>query len=337
MAIAGKDERLIPYGSTNLGTPPDLLDQLITPIDRFFVRSNGGTPNIAPDDWRLNITGLVANPREIGLSDLRALPHKTVTSFMECAGNSRTRFSPPAEGTPWLNDAVGTATWTGTSLRNVLGLAGVRDDAVEIIGQGADLKEMRRALPISTALDPNVMLVWEMNGEPLPASHGGPVRLLVPRWGGIASTKWIVELEATATPFVGAYQGDLYVMISPNGERLAPVREMPVKSIVTSPLTAAKAGLVTIQGYAWSGFGRIERVEVSLDGGKSWADADVDNSLGPLAWARFSFQWNAASGPVHIQTKGTDQRGFTQPVIASWNEKGYQMNAIQQVDITVTE
>jgi DMSO/TMAO reductase YedYZ molybdopterin-dependent catalytic subunit len=337
VAIAGKDERLIPYGTTNFGSPPDLLDSLITPNDRFFVRSNGSTPQIDADEWRLRVTGLVANQLEIGLADLKAMPHRTVTSFLECAGNSRTRFSPPAEGTAWRNDAIGNAAWTGTPLRNVLARAGLSDDAVEVIGQGADLKEMRRALPVATALNPNVMLVWEMNGQPLPAEHGGPVRLLVPGWGGIASTKWIVELEATATPFVGAYQGDLYVIVTPNGERIAPVREMPVKSIVTNPLGTIQAGNTTIHGYAWSGYGRIERVEVSLDGGESWTDATIDNSAGALAWASFSFPWDAESGVAHIQTRATDQRGLTQPVTANWNEKGYQMNAIQDVEITVTE
>jgi DMSO/TMAO reductase YedYZ molybdopterin-dependent catalytic subunit len=191
---------------------------------------------------------------------------------------------------------------------------------------------MRRGLPISTARDPNVMLVWEMNGEPLPAAHGGPVRLLVPRWGGIASTKWIVELQVTDAPFVGPYQGDLYVLISPTGEKLLPVREMPVKSIVTNLKSSIPAGPTEIKGYAWSGYGRIERVEVSLDGGETWADAALDNSAGPLAWASFSYLWNATPGMARIQTRATDQRGLTQPVNAVWNEKGYQMNAIQQVE-----
>ncbi len=339
MAMPSKDPRLIPYGETNLGTPPELLDSFVVPCDRFFVRSNGPTPTLDPATWRLRVTGSVERELALSLADLQALPHRTVTAFLECAGNSRTRFAPPAEGTPWKNDAVGNAVWTGTSLRHVLDAAGIRETAVDIVTQGADLPDMRRALPVPIARDPDILLVWQMNGEPLPTAHGGPLRLLVPRWGGIASTKWLVGLESLDRPFTGHYQGELYVLVSPGGDKLAPVREMPVKSVITHPLagTALSPGTITIAGFAWSGFAGIARVEVSTDGGEHWTEATITERAGPLAWVRWELPWHAQPGPARLRSRATDERGFTQPWVPAWNAKGYQNNAIDCVDVVVAE
>jgi len=337
VTIPGKDPRLIPYGSTNLGTPLELVDSLTVPNPLFFVRSNGPTPVIDPDDWRLSVRGLVDRHLSLSLSDLRELPGRTITAFVECAGNGRSRFTPVTEGTTWRNDAVGNATWTGTSLRHVLDRAGIRDGAVEVVSQGADLADMQRGLPIGLAMDLDVLLVWEMNGEPLTATHGGPVRLLVPRWGGIASTKWLASLEIVDRPFVGQYQGELYVLISERGERLLPIREMPVKSIIATPVDSARlpAGRQTVAGFAWSGYGGIARVDVSVDGGATWNAAEIIERAGPLSWVRFALDWDAEQGEARLQARATDERGLTQPAVARWNEKGYQMNAIQEVLICV--
>jgi DMSO/TMAO reductase YedYZ molybdopterin-dependent catalytic subunit len=337
VAIPGKDPRLIPYGATNLGMPLDLVDGLVVPNSLFFVRSNGPTPAIDPATWRLDVDGLVERPLSISLDDVKALPTRTVTSFLECAGNSRSRYQPEAEGTPWRNDAIGNAIWTGTSLANVLDLAGIRDGAVEVVTQGADLPDMRRGLPLANSRDPDVLLVWEMNGDPLPMAHGGPVRLIVPRWGGIASTKWLIRLDVIDRPFVGHYQGDLYLLVSPSGEKLLPVREMPVKSIIASPAEGAvlSAGPATLAGYAWSGYGGIVRVDVSTDGGAIWHQATITERAGSLAWVRFAYTWTALPGQARLRARATDERGLTQPANAAWNEKGYQMNAIQEVVVTV--
>jgi DMSO/TMAO reductase YedYZ molybdopterin-dependent catalytic subunit len=336
--IPGKDARLLPYGSTNLGMPLNLADELIVPNDRFFVRSNGSTPEIDAETWRLVVTGLVDRDLSLSLAALKALPQRTVTSWIECAGNGRSRYRPVAEGTTWRNDAIGNAVWTGTSLGHVLREAGIGEGAVEIVSQGADLADMRRGLPIGFAHDPNVMLVWEMNGEPLPAAHGGPVRLLVPGWGGIASTKWLASLEVIDRPFVGHYQGELYVVISPDGEKLLPVREMPVKSVIVTPNEGdtIAAGPATLTGFAWSGYGGITHVDVSVDGGHSWVTATIMERAGPLSWVRFAYEWDARPGETRLRARATDQRGLTQPIKATWNEKGYLMNEIHEVTITVT-
>jgi hypothetical protein len=181
------------------------------------------------------------------------------------------------------------------------------------------------------------MLVWEMNGMPLPIPHGGPVRLLVPRWAGIASTKWIIGLTASETPYAGFWNLENYTLITAAGEHVLPVREMPVKSIISSPVAGSivDAGNQTVTGYAWSGHGAIERVEISFDGGHSWEPADIVESAGPLAWVRFAYQWNAKPGPARLRSRATDARGLVQPEKPLWNAKGYLNNSIYELALTV--
>lgn len=337
MTIPGKDPRLIPYGTSNLGTPPELFEGLIVPNDRFFVRSNGPTPAIDPASWRLRMCGLVERRLELGLVDLQALPRRELTAFLECSGNSRSRFVPAAEGTTWREDAVGNAVWGGASLVQVLDRAGIAPGVVDLVAQGGDFPEMQRGLPLAAARDPDTLLVWEMNGEPLPVPHGGPVRLIVPRWGGIASTKWLVGLEAIDHPFAGFWNADNYVLTTAMGEKVQPVREMPVKSIITSPRAGetVRAGRNRVAGYAWSGFGGITRVEVSTDGGVTWADAAISGETGRLSWVRFEHPWEASPGEARLRARATDERLLTQPATVAWNAKGYQMNAIHEVRVTV--
>jgi len=336
MGLPGKDPRLTPYGGGNYGIPIELQERFLTPVSTFFMRSNGPIPEIDPESWRLEVGGLVDRPLSLSLAQLKALPAVTVTAFLECAGNSRTQFEPGAEGTPWLNDAISNATWTGTPLRNVLDAAGIRDGVVDVVAQGADFDDMKRGLPLANALDRNSMVVWEMNGEPLTVPHGAPVRLIVPGWGGIASTKWLVSLTALDHPFTGFYNASNYVMISETGAKLSPVREMPPKSMIVSPVakSCVPAGPRTIQGFAWSGFGSIANVEVSLDGGP-WQTAAIDERAGRFAWVRFSLPWDAAPGKHRVKSRATDDRDLTQPEKPVWNAKGYQMNAIQEIELIV--
>jgi DMSO/TMAO reductase YedYZ molybdopterin-dependent catalytic subunit len=338
----GKDPRLIPQQATNFETPLELLDGLITPFERFFVRSNGSVSvEIAPDEWQLSVTGLVERELELSLADLETMPQRTITAFLECSGNSRSRFPAdpaPVEGTDWGNGAIGNAVWTGVPLCEVLERAGIRDDAVEVVSQGGDFAGMQRGLPIAVALDPDILLVTRMNGQSLPAAHGGPVRLLVPGWGAIASTKWLVGLEVIDRPFDGFYNADNYVLYDETGAETGRVTRMPVKSLITSPASGAtvNAGPQTIAGYAWSGHGGIAKVELSTDGGSSWFEARIAEQAGPLSWVRFEHDWHAKPGEVHLLSRATDEAGNTQPDTATWNAKGYQMNAIHEIAVTVS-
>jgi len=337
VAQYGKDPRLVPYGTTNFGMPLDLVDGLIVPNELFFVRSNGPTPTIDPATWRLRVSGLVNRPQELSLDDLKAMPKRTLTAFLECSGDSRNRFTQEVEGTKWGNDAVGNAEWGGVSLRAVLDAAGVQDGAVDVVCQGGDFPEMQRGLPITLAADPDTMIVWQMNGVDLPVPNGGPVRLFVPGWGGIASTKWLVGLDVIDRQFAGQYNSESYVIIDEAGAIVRPVEEMPVKSVIATPTanTQVAAGAQTVAGYAWSGYGDIARVEVSTDGGATYAEAPIAERAGPRSWVRFEFPWQAAAGEARLRSRAADTSGLTQPEIAPWNAKGYQMNAIFEVPVTV--
>jgi DMSO/TMAO reductase YedYZ molybdopterin-dependent catalytic subunit len=338
LASIDKDSRLIPYGTTTFGTPLELIDGLTVPNDLFFIRSNGPVSvDIAPETWRLAVTGLVEQPQELTLEDLQELPQRTLTAFLECSGDSRSRFVPEAEGTKWGNTAIGNAEWVGTPLGAVLDLAGVKEGAVDVVSQGGDFPEMQRGLPLDKAFDPDTLLVWSMNGEPVPAPHGGPVRLLVPGWGGIASTKWIVGLDVIDHAFAGHYNTESYVIIDEQEQVIAPVTTMPVKSVITSPAPDATvtAGAQTVAGYAWSGWGAISRVEVSTDGGETWSEAPIVLEAGRRSWVRFEYPWEAEAGTALLRSRAFDERGLTQPDSVTWNAKGYLMNAIYEVPVTV--
>jgi sulfane dehydrogenase subunit SoxC len=335
----GKDPRLVPYGGANFGMPLPMIEPArdrIVPNDRFFVRSNGPVPVIDPDTWRLEVRGNVDRPHAFSLSELKQLGRVQVEVFLECAGNGRTRFDPIPPGTPWQNDAVGNAVWEGLPLAAVLTLTGVRPDTVDLVAQGADFPEMRRGLPVAVAHDPAVMLVWAMNGEPLPVAHGGPLRLLVPGWAGIASTKWLVGIEAIDRAFDGFWNVDNYVVWDERGHPLRPVAEMPPKSVIVLPEDGetVSAGEVTVVGWAWSGHGAIRQVEISTDGGREWQPACLEPGT-RRGWRRWHLDWDAPPGSYRLQARATDERRLSQPAIAPWNAKGYLMNAIQEIAVTV--
>jgi DMSO/TMAO reductase YedYZ molybdopterin-dependent catalytic subunit len=334
------DPRLIQYDPINYGTPLEALEgAFITPNDLFYIRNNGPVPDIDPAAWRLSVTGLVDTPMELSLDDLKAREVVTFTSFLECSGNSRGFFEPNASGTQWGNTAVGNAEWTGTPLAPILEEAGVQANAREIVSQGGDFAEMQRGLPLSDAIAPDTMLVWEMNGEPLPKVHGGPVRLFVPGWGGIASTKWLVGIEVIDHVFQGKLNTDSYTVIDPFDKRIRPVREMPVKAVIATPTstTALTAGEQAITGYAWSGYGAITLVEVSTNSGGDWAEAEIVEEDGHMSWVRFEHTWDATPGETTLSARATDELMMTQPSTVPWNAKGYYYNAVFQVPVTVGE
>ena len=266
------------------------------------------------------------------------MPSQTQEVWLECAGNSRRRFDPPGEGNQWDEQAVSNAVFTGVPLRTLLEQAGVEDDAIEVVTTGYDADSFQRGLPLEVALSPEVLLAFEMNGEPIPWPHGGPARLVVPRWAGIASVKWPARIEVVNTPFRGHFNAERYIMVDANGRTLRTVREMPVKSIIAWPAEGetVRSGPHTLFGFAWSGFGQVERVEVSTDAQRTWQAARLTRGNGPLAWTRWECEWNPQSaGPVTLSVRATDSAGNTQPAEVAWNKFGYQMNAILTRRVTV--
>jgi DMSO/TMAO reductase YedYZ molybdopterin-dependent catalytic subunit len=338
----GKSPELIQRGSTTFETPMSLVaDEFLTPNDLFFIRSNGPVSiDIPADEWRLAVTGLVNEELELTFDDLQGMPTRTLTAFLECSGNSRSQFGADpqqVEGTQWGNGAIGNAEWTGVSLAEVLEMAGVQEGAVDVVSQGGDFPEMQRGLPLNVATHPDVMLVWEMNGEPLPAPNGGPVRLLVPTWSGIASTKWVVGIDVIDHPFAGSFNTESYVFIDEDDLVLAPVREVAPKSIIAAPAPDATlpAGVQQISGFAWSGYAAIATVEVSTDDGETWQEAEIVEEAGPTSWVRYVYEWDAPAGEAVLASRAVDQRGLTQPLTDDWNAKGYLQNGVQRVPVTV--
>lgn len=338
----GKDTRLIQNGSTTYETPLGLVDGLLTPNELFFIRSNGPiSVDIDPAAWRLTVSGLVDQTLELSLADLEAMSPRTVTAFLECSGNSRGRFGDnPAkvEGTQWGNGAIGNAEWTGVPLADVLEMAGVQAGAVDVVCQGGDFAEMQRGLPLEVARNGDVMIVWQMNGADIPRVNGGPVRLIVPGWGGIASTKWIVGLDVIDRAFDGYFNTETYILVDEDATVVRPVTVQPVKSVITSvaPDETVTTGPQTISGFAWSGYGAIAMVEVSTDDGATWVEAEIVEEAGRLSWVRFAYDWDAEAGDVVLRSRATDARGLQQPIEVPWNAKGYGMNAIYAVPVTVS-
>ncbi len=308
------------------------------PNPLFFLRSNYPPPTLNPAAWRLHIDGRVQRPLRLSLGELQSLPSHTQELWLECAGNSRRRFTPPGEGNQWDEQAVSNAAFKGVSLSTVLDHVGLQDDAIEVVATGGDSSDFKRSLPLEVALRAEVLLAWEMNGEPIPSANGGPVRLVVPSWAGIASVKWPVRLDLVNAPFRGYYHTERYVIVDAHGKTLSSVREMPVKSVIAWPAEGqvVARGSHTVFGFAWSGLGQISQVEVSSDGQRTWSPARLVPGEGPLAWRRWEFHWTASVvGPATLAARATDTAGNVQPTTVPWNKFGYLMNAITSRGVTV--
>jgi DMSO/TMAO reductase YedYZ molybdopterin-dependent catalytic subunit len=320
----------------------------LVPIDRFFVRNHTRTPRLSADTWRLELFGTgLRGPVELSYQDLLALPARTVTARIECAGNGRSFFTTQqnqtVSGTPWRLGAVGVARWRGVPLATVLKRAGLRASAVDVLPQGLDpdyvtggvnLGPVRRPLPIRKALK-DVLLAYEMNGEPLPPDHGYPVRLVVPDWIGIASIKWLGRIEVSDTPLASPWNTQFYRFVGPDyppeGELLG---RQNTKSAFELPWNGTLAADSTrhLHGRSWSGAGSIHKVEVSTDG-LTWRRAHVRGHDG--GWARWSTPWEPSPGTYTLRARATDVRGVAQPDVAPFNTQGYLFGAVVDHPVTV--
>jgi DMSO/TMAO reductase YedYZ molybdopterin-dependent catalytic subunit len=332
----------------NAETVPAKHTGVITPNSSFYKRNHFPIPQMDPSTWVLSVDGEVEQPLTLSYEAILALPRRTLSSTMECAGNSRIAFVPPAEGEQWKFGAVSTAEWTGTPLAGVLGAAGLRDDVREIVFEGADGGSVAdrdgtigyvRSLTVERAVHPDTLLVYAMNGESLPVEHGAPVRLIVPGWYGMASVKWLQHIHASTEPFRGFFQWDRYMMVDPADDtRREPLGNMRVRSIFIQPQAGAtlSRGRHRLRGLAWSGSAAVERVDVSTDGGTSWAPATFTSLAQPYTWRQWEMSWDAnAPGSYALQCRATDVNGKTQPVQAQWNRLGYANNAIVSIHVKV--
>ncbi len=355
--IEGKEGlRVLNDRPVNAETPAHLLDDPITPVNRHFIRNNGIPPeDTSPDNWTITIDGFVDRPLTLSIADLRRnFEVVTYALQLECGGNGRAFFNPPARGNQWTVGAVGCSRWTGVRLRDVLRAAGVRDNVVYTAHYGADMHlsgdpdkvPISRGVPIEKAMNPYNLIAFEMNGGPLHPMNGAPVRLVIPGWPGSCSHKWLTRIWLRDVVHDGpkmtgkSYRVPRYP-VAP-GEKVPTedfviIHSMPVKSIITFPQTNVEVPAdepLEVRGHAWAGDNFVTRLDLSIDFGKSWIAAELDPPENPYAWQN----WRAKIRfPIHgyyeIWARATDDEGRMQPFAIAWNPKGYLNNSMHRIAV----
>jgi sulfite oxidase len=326
-----------------------------TPTDAFYVRDHGPVPEIDPGTWRLQVDGRVERELSLSLTALReAFREREVTATLQCAGNRRAGLMAirdiPGEAA-WGPGATGTAVWTGVALADILQVAAPLPDAGHVGFEGVDCAAEARprqrfggSIPLDKARRPEVLLAWAMNGRPLPAVHGAPLRVVVPGYIGARSVKWLERIEVREAPWTGYFQHVAYRLLPPEG-RPGPGAGMPLGLVaLNSDVLTPKdgqvlaSGAVDVRGYAFAGGERhVARVDVSTDGGVTWSQAELLDDLGPWAWRQWRITLDLAPGQHEIVVRAWDSSAATQPEdeAALWNPKGYVNNARPRVRVQV--
>ena len=334
----------------NHALPLEALRHEITPVGLHYLLIHFDIPHVDAETWRLQIGGRVEHPLTLTLDDLKARPSRTLAVTLECAGNGRVLLEPRAVSQPWLREAVGTGEWTGTPLAPILQEAGVQPEAVEVVFTGldrgvqGDVEQIyERSLPLAEAQREEVLLAYAVNGQPLPPQHGFPLRVVVPGWYGMTHVKWLQAITVVDEPFRGWQQDASYRIRQSEDEQGTPVTRMQPRALMVPPgipdfLSRSRfvdAGPCVLEGRAWCGWAPIERVEVSVDGGESWADATLGEAPSRFAWRGWRYEWQAEPGERELCCRATDADGRTQPLTAEWNFDGFCNNAVQRVQVVV--
>jgi DMSO/TMAO reductase YedYZ molybdopterin-dependent catalytic subunit len=341
---------------TNLEMPFDQVDSYLTPTELFYIRSHFPAPKIDPAGYRLSIDGAVRNPLALSYKELREMRSETRIATLECAGNGRVFLVPQARGAQWELGAVGNAEWTGVPLRAVLERAGLDDDACEVVLEGADrgvpAEEPKPPVPISyarsvpreKAVQPEVLIAYQMNGRDLSRDHGFPVRAIVPGHYGMASVKWLTRIQAVREPFQGYWQtSDYGYWDALDGK---PVRralaEMKLKSAIARPRvyeTLLPDRMYTVFGAAWAGETEVTEICVSPDGGQTWAVAHFLDPARRYAWRRWKFDWLTPTEPgqYSLLARAKDANGAVQPDAHDWNYGSYVINHLLPIEVLVED
>ncbi len=333
----------------NSGTLLEMLKHDVTPTGLHYLLIHFDVPSLDTQTHTLKFGSGFGAPFSLSLDDIRALPQITMPVTLECAGNGRTAVSPRTRSMPWSYEAVGTSEWTGTLLAPLIERACPNADTVEIVFTGADRgfdkgveHAFGRSLTLEQIASLDVLLVHEMNGQPLLPQHGAPLRIIVPGWYGMASVKWLSTIEALNQPYQGLQQVGTYRYRNHKDDPGTPVTSLRVKSLMEPPGIPdwstrnryLKAGPVTVAGRAWSGNGSsISKVE--FNDGKRWHTAQLTPPAGRFGWTRWVCQWEAVPGEHVLSCRATDSNGDTQPLEPRWDASGFGNNAVQQVNIYV--
>ena len=343
----------------NAETPPHLLDDPITPTNRHFVRNNGIMPDISSNEisnWKLRIEGNVKNPKIYSIKDLKNNFEVITKSLqLECGGNGRAFFEPPALGNQWSYGAISCSEWTGVRLSDVIKSSGIKPSSIYTGHYGADLhlsgninkNALSRGVPIKKALDANNIIAFAMNNEEIPLIHGSPLRLICPGWPGSTSQKWLNKIELLdhvhdGTKMTGKSYKVPILPIKP-GEKidisdLKIIESMPVKSLITFPKTGLQhtSHNLNIRGHAWAGDKQVKEVRISIDYGATWIRANLSNPVNKYAWQNWDLNLNFPSkGYFEIWSRAIDENNISQPFDISWNPKGYLNNSVHRIYINI--
>jgi DMSO/TMAO reductase YedYZ molybdopterin-dependent catalytic subunit len=333
----------------NQEAPIHFLKDEIVDKKYFYRRNHFSYPHFTSSFYLLPIDGLVHTPRTFSLQEIYSLPSKTIKMVLECSGDKRGLFEPKVFGDQWGHGAINQGIWKGVSLRTLLPYTGLLDRAKEIVfeaydyGQRPDSDQMfhfSRSLPIDKALEPDTIIAYEHNNEPIPFKHGFPLRLIVPNWYAMASVKWVKKITVIDNEFKGPFQAVDYVYY-PNKENdhgKFPVTTIQINSTIQFPLhmQLLHTGIYEISGIAWTGTGMITKVEVSLDDGHTWNTCQITSTPEKCTWSSWSYNWDAhKKGEYIIKSKATDSHGNVQPIHPFWNRKGYGYNAIDGIKVKV--
>lgn len=350
--VAHPDEGIsldeLALAARNHGFPLEALHCDVTPVGMHYLLTHYDIPFLEADGFELVVDGSVGDQLRLDLSDLRSRPVVSARVTLECAGNGRARLLPRPVSQPWLVEAVGTAEWTGTPLAPLLREAGVRVEAVEAVFSAADHgiergveQDYQRSLPLAEALRDDVLLVYGMNGGPLPPQHGFPLRLIVPGWYGMAHVKWLTRITLVDEPFDG-HQMRAYRLRQDSDDPGTPLTRMEPRALLQPPgfadfMTRARVvhpGPVPVTGRAWSGWAPVDGVDITVDG-HTWHAATTEPGLGHCEWASWSWTWDATPGDYVLSARARDRSGRVQPVQQPWNSGGFANNVVQQVPVTV--
>jgi sulfane dehydrogenase subunit SoxC len=306
-------------------TPLHKLAGTLTPSGLHFERHHNGVPQIDPAAHRLLIHGLVKHPIFLSLEQLRQYPQVSRTCFIECGGNSNAGWhqEPLQAEAGNVHGLVSASEWTGVPLAVVLEEAGLQGEARWLIAEGADAAAMHVSIPVSKALDDTILALYQ-NGEAVRPENGYPLRMIVPGWEGVVNVKWLRRLELSSQPAMARNETAKYTELQPDGKARQFTFVMEAKSLITQPSIGYRLGapgLKQISGLAWSGRGKISRVEVSTDGGKSWLDARLQEPVLSKSFTRFSLPWRWQGEAAVVQSRATDETGYRQPARAELVEK----------------
>ena len=338
----------------NYETPLEYLRTPITPNDEFFVRYHlADIPEIKAETYKIAVGGDGANGQaEITLDDLKKMPAVEVVAVNQCSGNRRGLSKPHVQGVEWGYGAMGCARWKGARLKDILDKVGLKKEAIEIGMDGADgpvvdkTPDFIKSIPVWKAVDPNTIVAYEMNGQPLPHLNGFPARVVVPGWTGTYWIKHVTKIDALTKPQGGFWMNPAYRIpvgkfpirdrfITQETDANTPITEIVVNSLITSHREGAKvkAGKVTVSGLAWDGGYGIRTVDVSTDGGKTWSSATLGQDLGPYAFRTWSFDITTKKGKNSVMVNATNNIGQTQTAALIFNPAGYHNNVIQNLTL----